>query len=240
MSSTGYTTLSRQSGLLREMQSVANNIANATTTGFRREGVIFSEYVLAAEGEGESLSMARAHARQIDLTAAPLTHTGSQFDFAIEGEGFFQVETPNGPRLTRAGSFTPNGEGDLVTPEGYRVLDAGGAPVFIPAEANNIAVAADGTLSADGQPLTQIGLFTPADPNALSSVAGTMLDPGGATEPLLNGTIVQGFVEGSNVDPISEIARMIEVQRTYEMGQNFLDREHDRISSAVRTLAGSN
>lgn len=239
MDATGYSTLSRQIGLMREMDSVANNIANSTTTGYRRQGVIFSEYVQHTYDEGGSLSMARAHARQIDLAQAPLTPTGGMFDFAIEGEGFFQVETPDGPRLTRAGAFSPNAVGDLVTPDGHRVLDAGGAPVFIPPDAESVAIAADGTLSADGQPLTQIGLFRPADPNALAYVAGTLFDPGGEAEPVLEGTILQGFVEGSNVDAIAEISRMIEVQRTYEMGQKFLDREDERIRAAVRTLGGS-
>ena len=130
----GYTALTRQSGLMREMQAIANNIANASTSGFRREGVIFSEYVNRLDG-APSLSMARASARNIDLTQGELSDTGGSFDFAIEGEGFFLVETPRGNRLTRMGSFTPSAEGELVNPDGYRLLDQGGAPVFVPIQA---------------------------------------------------------------------------------------------------------
>jgi flagellar basal-body rod protein FlgF len=238
MDSTGYTTLTRQMGLMREMQSVAHNIANASTTGYRREGLIFSEHITPIDGEAGSLSMADAHVRNTDLTQAPLTQTSAQFDFAIEGEGFFMVATPQGERLTRAGSFTPNAEGELVTPDGYQVLDAGGAPIFIPPDAKSVAMAADGTLSADGRPLTEIGVFLPADRNAMTHAAGTLFDPGGATEPALDATVLQGFVEGSNVDAVTEIARMIEVQRAYELGQNFLDREDDRIRNVIRTLGG--
>ncbi|GAA0290646.1 flagellar hook-basal body complex protein [Rhodovulum strictum] len=239
MDSTGYTALTRQVGLMREMQSVAHNIANASTAGYRREGVIFSEHVAALEGPGDSLSMANAHVRNIDLSQAPLTQTNGQFDFAIEGEGFFLLETPQGQRLTRAGSFTPNADGELVSPDGHRLLDGGGAPVFVPPDAATVALASDGTLSADGQLLAQIGLFLPADPNKLTHVAGTLFDPGGAPDPYLEGTMLQGFVEQSNVSAITEITRMIEVQRAYELGQNFLNQEDERIRSAVRTLSGN-
>ncbi|TCM87058.1 flagellar hook-basal body complex protein [Rhodovulum steppense] len=239
MDSTGYTTLTRQVGLMREMQSVANNIANASTAGFRREGVIFSEHIAALDGPGGSLSMANAHVRNIDLSQAPLTQTNGQFDFAIEGEGFFLLETPQGERLTRAGSFTPDANGELVSPDGHRLLDGGGAPIFVPPDAASVALAADGTLSADGQLLGQIGLFLPADRNAMTHVAGTLFDPGGAPEPFLEGTILQGYVEQSNVNAVSEITRMIEVQRAYELGQNFLNQEDERIRSAVRTLSGN-
>src|SRR5690606_28715046 len=108
-----YATLSRQSGLMREMQVLAHNIANTSTTGFRREGVSFAEHVRAA-GDGPSLSMPHASARHVDLAQGDLTQTGAPFDMAIRGEGFFLVETPQGQRLTRAGSFTPNAEGELV------------------------------------------------------------------------------------------------------------------------------
>ena len=123
-----YTTLNRQSGLMREMGVVANNIANASTNGFRREGVVFSEFVAALD-EDPSLSMAHASGRHVDLSQATLAMTGGAFDFAIQGEGFFLIETPQGERLTRAGSFTPSPEGELVTADGYRLLDAGGAPI---------------------------------------------------------------------------------------------------------------
>ena len=122
MDAAGYATLNRQSGLMREMGVVANNIANSSTTGFRREGVVFSEYV-ATLGQDPSLSMAHASGRSVDLSQSTIAQTGGQFDFAIQGDGFFLIDTPQGQRLTRAGSFTPNDAGELVTPDGYRLLD---------------------------------------------------------------------------------------------------------------------
>lgn len=235
MDNTGYTTLTRQTGLMREMRVVANNIANMATTGFRQEGLIFAEHVKRV-ADGPSLSMATANVRNTSLMQGALTQTNGRFDLAIEGEGFFLIETPRGERLTRAGSFTPNAEGDLVTPDGFRVLDAGGAPIFVPPDAAALGISADGTISSDGQPLGQIGLFRPADPNSLIREDGVMFRSEDGIEPVEEARILQGFLEGSNVDPLGQIARMIEVQRAYELGQKFLETEDERIRSAVKTF----
>jgi flagellar basal-body rod protein FlgF len=235
MDAAGYTTLTRQSGLMREMQTVANNIANISTTGFRREGVVFSEYV-ARMGEDPSLSMASASARHVDLGQAGLSPTGGAFDFAIQGEGFFLIGTSQGERLTRAGSFTPSDAGELVTNEGHRLLDQGGTPIFVPPDAGAVALAQDGTLSAGGVPLARIGLWQPTDRNGLQHEGGTLFAAPAGVEPAEGGLILQGQLEESNVEPVSEIARMIEVQRAYELGQSFLDREDARVRGVIQTL----
>ena len=234
MDAAGYTTLTRQSGLMREMQVVANNIANISTSGFRREGVVFEEYVARMDA-GPSLSMANASGRVVDLTQAGISQTGGAFDFAIQGDGFFLLETPQGERLTRAGSFTPSAAGELMTHDGYRLLDQGGAPVLVPPTARSVAVAQDGTVSADGAPVARIGLWQPTDPMSLQHQAGTMFSATGV-EPVDGGTIMQGYLEDSNVNPVMEIARMIEVQRAYELGQSFMDQEDKRVRAVVETL----
>jgi flagellar basal-body rod protein FlgF len=180
--------------------------------------------------------MATASARNTLSAQGTLTQTGGSFDLAIEGDGFFLVETPNGERLTRAGAFTPNENGDLVTPEGHRVLDAGGAPVFVPQGAGPVGIAPDGTISAGGQPVGQIGLVTPLDALGMVREDGVRFRADGGYEPVFEGRMLQGFVEESNVDPVLEITRMIEVQRAYELGQSFLDKEDERIRSAIRAL----
>jgi len=238
MGSIGYTTLSRQSGLLNEIQVVANNIANSSTTGYRSEGLIFSEYVKSAPGQ-ESLSMGRASIRNTSLEQGTLNQTNGSFDLAIEGDGFFMVETPAGNRLTRAGNFTPNAEGDLVTADGYRVLDAGQAPMFVPGDAETISFGSDGTLSADGQQLGQIGLFVPDEEAQILREDGVMFRVEGETLPAGGAQVLQGFLEGSNVSTINQLARMIEVQRAYEMGQSFLDNEDKRIRAAIDNLMKS-
>lgn len=235
METAGYATLSRQSGLMREMRVVANNIANAATTGYRSEGLIFSEYVKSAPGQ-ESVSMARANIHNTSLEQGQLTKTNGTFDFAIEGDAFFMVETPQGERLTRAGAFSSNAAGDLVTMDGHRVLDAGRAPVFVPTDAESVQVGADGTISADGQPLGQIGLFKPLEKHTMSREDGVMFRVDGDIEEALDGRVLQGFLEGSNVNAIHQVSRLIEIQRAYEMGQSFLTTEDERIRAAIKNL----
>jgi len=235
MEASGYTTLTRQSGLMNELRVVANNIANAATTGYRQEGMIFSEYVKRT-GDGASLSMAQGNVRSLSTQQGPLSQTGGRLDMAIEGDGFFLIETPAGERLTRAGNFTLSAVGDLVTPDGFRVLDAGGAPVFVPPDVTDPGISPDGTLSDGDRPLAQIGLVRPAPEADLLREDGVMFRAEGGFEPAPEGRILQGFLEGSNVDPIGQIARMIEVQRAYEMGQSFLDAENERMMNALDTF----
>lgn len=236
MDNAGYTSLTRQAGLLREMQLVANNIANISTTGFRKEGLIFSEYISAMDDASSSLSMASAEVRSTSALQGTLTQTGNKFDLAIEGAGYFLVETPEGNRLTRAGIFTPNAQGELVSDGGHRLLDNGSAPVFAPPDSRSIAIASDGTLSADGRPLAQIGVFKPVNPIDLARRDGVLFEAKSGVEPIEDGTILQGFLEGSNVNPVLEISRMIEVQHAYELGQKLLDQEDERIRNVMQTL----
>lgn len=235
MDNATYTTLTRQSGLMREMQVVANNIANAATTGFRQEGVVFSEFVKRIDG-GASLSMATAAVRSTSAMQGTLTQTGGPLDLAIEGEGFFLIQTPQGERLTRNGHFSASAEGELVTADGYAVLDQGGAPVFLPPDTMDLSFAPDGTLSSGGIPVAQIALVQPVDPSDLVRETGVMFRADAGVAPSETGRINQGFLESSNVDPISQIARMIEVQRAYEMGQSLLEREDERIRTAIKTF----
>lgn len=236
MDNSGYVALNRQSGLLAQMQVVANNIANQSTTGFRREGVVFSEFVKATGPGEESISMAAARAHHADKTQGPLVQTGGTFDFAIEGDGYFLIETPEGQQLTRAGVFTPSAEGELVTMEGHRLLDGGGAPVFVPPDARVVSLGSDGTLSADGRPLGQLGLWAPENPNDLIHQKGTRFAVEGDLVPVEGANLLQGFTEGSNVNAIAEITRMVEASRAYEMGQSFLEKEDERIRNVLRVL----
>lgn len=231
-----YNALTRQSGLRAEMDVVANNLANASTTGYRAQSAVFSEFVQDTGVGHPSLSMARFTAYRTDLDQGALRQTGGTFDLAIEGDGFFAVQTEFGTGLTRAGAFIPSVTGDLMTPDGYPLLDSGFAPVFVPPDATTITISADGTIAADGIPLGQIGLFAPQNANDLNRQHGTIFSVSGEAVAIEGSRILQGFVESSNVNPITEITRMIEVQRAYEMGQKILDQEHERIRNAMQTL----
>lgn len=236
MENAGYTTLTRQSGLMREMRIVANNIANAATSGYRQEGLVFSEYVQSVDG-ASSLSMGQGNVRNTSFQQGALTQTGGTFDFAIEGDGFFLVETPAGERLTRSGAFSPNAQGDLVTMDGYRVLDAGGAPVFVPPGAADIAVSSDGTISSEGDPIGQIGVVQPLNAREMVREDGVMFRADEGYEPAENARVLQRFVESSNVDSVLQITRMIEVQRAYELGASFLEAEDERVRQSLKALS---
>lgn len=231
-----YATLTRQSGLMNEMRSVANNIANANTTGFPREGVIFSEYMVSLDRNGTTLAMANARGRMVDLRQGGLTMTNGKLDLAIESEGFFLVETPQGNRLTRNGAFTLSADGELVDMAGNRVLDEGQGPIAVPDGVKNIGIGPDGTISADDQPVGRIGVFATPDPSVLLHQSGNLLTPGPDLEPMEDVKVRQGFLEESNVEPVLELTRMIEVQRAYELGQSFLDNEDQRIRNVINSL----
>lgn len=238
MDNPGYVTLSRQSGLLKNMNVIANNLANMSTDGFRRESVAFTEVVQRLDVQGGSLSQTDARVRITDFSQAALSKTGGSFDFAIEGDGFFLIETPQGPALTRAGSFARNLNGELVTSDGNRVLGEGEAPLFFPADAAGIEVSTDGTVSADGQPVGRIALVTVPDKAALTRAGSGLFIAEDGFIPADEASIFHGFVEKSNVDPVREITRMIEVQRAYEMGQSFLSTEDERMRQVIQVMGG--
>lgn len=229
-----YLALNRQIGLAREMDTIANNVANMATTGFRREGLVFAEFVHAA-APGDSVSMADLGARYPSARPGELTVTGGRLDLAIEGEGFFAIRNGEETLLTRAGAFMRSAEGLLVTPHGAPVLDDGGAPIFVPPESAALEVARDGTISLDGAPVGRIGVVT-APPETLTRVAGTAFRPEGETVPVEAPRLRQGALEGSNVDPVSEIARMIAVSRAYESTQRLSEDADERTRETLRRL----
>jgi flagellar basal-body rod protein FlgF len=231
-----YTTLGRQAGLLREITAIAQNVANASTTGYRASGLIFSEHVVDRGMGRPSVSIARAGAQLTDLAQGALEPTGGTFDLAIEGEGFFLVDRGGQERLTRAGAFVRSADGTVTTREGDPLLDAGGAPVVVPAGAEALFVAPDGTLSADGAPVAQIAVVLPQEPGRLRRAEGTLFEAPEGHAPAPAPTVVQGYLEASNVDPVLEIARMVAVQNAYALGQSFMETEDQRLRSVTRLL----
>ena len=233
-SSLPYLALNRQIGLRREMDMIANNVANLGTTGFRREGLVFAEFVRAA-APGESVSMADLGARFASQRPGELAVTGGSLDLAIEGDGFFAVRAGEEMLLTRAGAFQRSPDGLLVTPAGAQVLDDGGAPIFVPPEGTSLVIAGDGTISSDGVPFGRVGVVT-VPPETLSRVGGTAFRSTAEPAPVEAPRLRQGALEGSNVEPVSEVARMIAVSRAYEQVQGLTKDTDERTRETLRRL----
>ena len=232
-----YPFVTRQSGLVHELDTIAQNIANASTTGYRTEALIFAEHITRALGTDPSMSMGHATGRYMSEVQGGLEMTGGAHDLAVEGDGYFTIQAPEGEvLLTRAGAFVPDPFGTLTTLDGLPVLDIGGAPIQIPPGEGALHVAADGTMSKNEQPFAQLGLFMPEDPVGVTRRMGTRFAHDGALVPVEDARIMQGFLESSNTKPVLEIARMIEVQNAYSAGQSILDREDERMRSMLRIM----
>ncbi|MCC6946278.1 MAG: flagellar basal-body rod protein FlgF [Bradyrhizobiaceae bacterium] len=236
--------LSRQVALRRELDVIANNLANLNTTGFKGENVLFEEFLdrrartdhfIAPLDRQVSFVLDRE--TRTDLSQGPFQQTGSNLDVAVDGDGFFVVETPQGERYTRAGSFVLNAAGELVTPAGFRVLGNAGPVVFDPND-TDFAIAADGTISTREGERGRLRLVRFEDPSQLIKEGNNLFTSEAAPLPADARTrVVQGSLEKSNVNPVLEIGRMIEVTRAYTTLANLMGRTDELRQSAIQQLA---
>lgn len=227
-------TLARQSGLMEAAQMIANNIANSSTPGYKAESTIFAEYVSAGRSTLGSLSMGHLKAHATDTSGGALERTGGSLDFAIDGAGFFKIDTVQGERLSRAGIFQIDVDGNLIDMMGGQVLDSGGGQIAIPQEATQISVAKDGTISADGVIVAQIGVYQPN--GELERAGNNYWFAREGDQVLETPSVLQGFVEQSNVSPVQEFAKLMLTQRMFEAGQTMMEQEHDRLSSVIEAI----
>ena len=234
MSNAIYATLARQHGLMQEMQVVSNNLANSSTTGYKTDRAIFAEFLVSTGSDASSLSMGSLAGHSFEMEQGGLKVTGGQFDLAVQGDGYFTVDTPQGTRLTRAGQFQLAANGNLIDMNGSNVLNAGGGPITIPPEATNLVISADGTISANGLQIDQVGVVVPD--GDLMRDSNTYFSAAGGFVAAKDFGIVQGALEQSNVSPVLEVSRMIEVQRAYEAGQTLLETEDQRLGQLISAV----
>lgn len=235
-----YVSLSSQIALDRRMATLADNVANSTTVGFRATEVKFNQVV--SDQKNADVAFVSQGEEFLSTRNGGLTQTNGTLDFAIRGEAWFQVETPSGPTLTRDGRFTLTDAGDLVTLNGYPVLDPGGGPIQIDANAGPITLSADGQLNQNGRPVAALGIFE-ADLSGGFVRAGnsgiiTAIPPQPVTDRVDAG-VAQGYVEESNVNAIAEMTQLIQVTRAFENIAALTRSSEDSMSEAVRTLGGS-
>lgn len=217
------------------LDATANNIANATTTGFQADRITFREAMTNAKSPDTAL--VSAGTKRVDTQYGALSQTGNPLDVAIEGDGMFAVETPNGPRYTRAGNFRLDTEGSLVTVDGFKVRGEGG-PITIPPDTKVIDVGADGSVNADGENVGKLELVK-YKYNQLKREGGTLFSASGQPEasgepPLLR----SGMLESSNVNVVRGVVDLVKVSRTYESLMRVIQGYHDVESRAARDLGG--
>ena len=240
MENTLLVTMSRQMSLQRELDVVSNNVANINTSGFKRDNMLFNEY-LSPQARGQEgnflqpVSYVIDRSTVTDLSAGTNETTGGNLDFAVQGNGFFAVQTPQGERYTRAGSFTLNASGELVTQSGDKVLGDGG-PITFTQQDGKISVGSDGTIStSQGQKgklrlvsFTQAQLKKEGDNLFSSQAAGT---------PDIESRVLQGALEKSNVKPVNEIARLIEITRSYTTIAQMIENTSKLRQTAIERLS---
>jgi flagellar basal-body rod protein FlgF len=235
METTAYIALSRQMALRRQMDLIANNIANATTSAFKAETLIY-EPVVSDAGRGQRLAFVQDVGVARDLSAGSMTTTGNPLDLAIQGPGYLAIDTDHGTRYGRSGQFRLNASGELVTAAGDRVLDDGGGPLSLPVDAGPIALAADGTVSGAQGVLGRIGMVEFADEQRLRKVGGGLYQTDQPAASAERSRVVQGVLEGSNVQPILEMTEMMATVRAYQAVQRLLDTHHELQRRAIERV----
>ncbi len=240
MQSALYVALSAQVAMEKRLNTIANNVANMNTGGFRADEVKFEEVLsLAAK---ENVSFASAGQNYISRKAGPVTKTDNPLDVAVQGEAWFSFNGPNGPVYTRDGRFKMNENGDLQTLEGYPVLDAGGAPIALDPMAGAPIISRDGTITQGNNQVGALGLFTLNGDSKLTRFgnSGVMSStPGTVVQDFTSISVEQGYSEGSNVNPVLEMTKMIAVQRSFDSAATTIQESESTLMDAIRTLGPS-
>lgn len=241
MENTSFVALSRQGVLRRQMDVVANNIANMNTTGYKGEKMMFIQHLVRSKGGekifGDQIAYVRDVATMRDVTEGPMEQTGNPLDLAIVGEGFFVIGTGGGERYTRNGHFRLDEAGQLVSHLGDPVLSDGGEPFFFSTQDTEINIARDGTVSTENGDLGRLRVVRFENEQQMRVVSSGLYATEAKPEDMETADVVQGMLESSNVKPIIEITNMIEVQRAYASVQKFVDREDERIRKMVEEYA---
>lgn len=235
MENTVLAVISQQVGARRQMDVIANNIANAGTIGFKSERVVFTEY-LQDIGNGQTISFVKDAAVVRDFSDGSIMVTGNPLDVAIRGEGFFQVETLDGIRYTRNGRMRLDGDGTLVTSNGYAVLSKDELPILTIPGDTQIVISADGTVSSESGELGTLAVVAFENTYELRKLGNGLYESDILPSPATDATIVQGAIENSNVEPILEMTRMIALLRNFQGSQTMADQEDDLRRRAINVL----
>ena len=240
MDNTLLVSLSHQLAAYRAMDVIANNLANMSTPAYKREAVQFQEYVEqlpASEGQDtpQSISFVQDAGVLRDMSEGQLTRTNAPFDLAINGKGYFQVQTANGTRYTRNGHFSLDAQGQIVTDSGDPVIGEGG-PITVSPDDGDIHIARDGTVSGKQGQLGKLTLVDFANDGALVKEGGSFYSTDQQPQSVATQNIEQGMIETSNVQPVIEMSHMLEVMRNYQATASLTQSQEDLMRQAIDKL----
>lgn len=237
--------VSRQSALRRELDVVANNLANVNTAGYKGEHLVFEEFLMAQAREGDAPGQSSGLSYVLDtrlfrqFSEGSTVTTGNQLDVAVNGKGWFVVQTDDGERYTRNGHFKLNAQGELVTASGNRVLGEAG-PITFGAEDTKIVIAQDGTISAESGQKGKLRIVQFDNENTLKKAGDSTFSAPNPPVAAQNVRLTQGAVEQSNVQPVVEMTRMIDVTQTYVATTRMVQNLGDLQRRAIEQLGGQN
>lgn len=235
-----YVSMSGQIALEKRLATVASNIANMNTAGFRAQGVSFSS-VLSKAGDRPAAYVSTG-TDYVSRAQGSVNKTDNPLDVAIQGDAFFAVKTPAGTAYTRDGRFQMTASGELQTLNGYPVLDAGGANMLLNSDAGPPMISADGMMTQNGQQISAIGMFSLPPDATLTRYDNSAVFTDKPAVPVLDFThnnVVQGFSEGSNVNPVLEMTKLIEIQRAFDGLTNTMQSSEGSLQDAIKTLGST-
>lgn len=232
---TAYIVLSRQTAMRRQLDVIANNIANMSSTAFKSEQVLFNEYLVDGE-ERSKIAFVTDIGTARNLAAGEFIRTENPLDLAIRGRAYLTVETPEGERYTRNGSLRIDGEGFLVTSYGHKILDDTGQAIELDPNDPRLSVAHDGTLTGGQGPIGRIALVTFENEQNLEQIGSGLYRTDDQPIEAEDATVEQGMLENSNVEPILEMTRMIELSRSYQSTNSMMTREDEMRRRGIERL----
>ena len=244
MDNTKYIALSRQMALWKQMDVVSNNMANMNTSGYKQDDVLFSSFLLEtpqSTGFGKETNYFTFDFGQFqNFAEGAMMETGNAFDVALKGDAFFCVETDAGEMYTKKGQFSLDGNGMLVTSDGAVVLSENNEPFFFAPGETEVYISETGEVSTENGVIGRLKMVRFEDNQKLLKKGSTLFEnvEGNAmTVAPDNVRVIQGMVEKSNVEPVVELTKMINLQRNYEFVQQMLDEEHERLSNTINAYA---
>jgi flagellar basal-body rod protein FlgF len=236
MQTATYVALGQQTALENSMDVAANNIANISTPAFKGQTVLFREFLQPGQ-DHQQISYVRDVGVIRDTKQGTLAQTGNTLDAGIEGDGYFTVSTPDGPRYTRNGRFQLDSTGNLVTSQGYAVLNEQSNPITIPANTRNIVITPDGSVSTETGAIGKFGVAHFDNQQDLVASAGGLYVTGDQPIPDTVSKIHQGTVEDSNVQPITALTKLLGMQKAYASAEQIIDGEDTRLRSAIDKIS---